>query len=52
MVGGAVMRPWLQAFSYDASQVRAGIEVAEERDVGWMLWNAVSDFSAGGIPDD
>jgi len=52
MVGGAVLRPWLQAFGYDADQVRAGIDVAEERDLGWLLWNAFSDFSAGGIPPE
>jgi hypothetical protein len=51
-LGGAVLRPWLQAFYYDASQVQAQITVAEERDLGWMLWNAVSDFVDGAVPPE
>ena len=42
--GPAVVRPWLQDFYYDASQVRAEIEEAESRAMGWMLWNALSNF--------
>lgn len=37
-----VVRPWLQDFGYDASQVRDQIEVAESLGLGWMLWNAKS----------
>ncbi len=42
--GPAIVRPWLQDFYYDASQVRAGIDEAESRALGWMLWNALSNF--------
>ena len=44
--GPAIIRPWLQDFGYNAAQVRAEIRAAEAegRDLGWMLWNAVSRF--------
>jgi hypothetical protein len=51
-VGGAILRPWLQAFYYDASQVREQIYVAEDRGLGWMLWNAVSEFVDGAVPPE
>lgn len=40
--GEVVVRPWLQDFGYDASQVRAQIDSAEAFGLGWMLWNAKS----------
>lgn len=51
-LGGAILRPWLQAFYYNASQVQEQIFVAEERGLGWMLWNAVSDFVDGAVPPE
>jgi hypothetical protein len=50
--GGALMRPWLQAFSWNASQVMESILTAEESTNGWMLWNSISDFTAEGIPEE
>jgi hypothetical protein len=46
------MRPWLQAFSWNASQVMESILTAEESTNGWMLWNSISDFTAEGIPEE
>ncbi len=43
--GKVIVRPWLQDFGYDASQVRDQIEVAENFDLGWMLWNARSEVT-------
>ncbi|HUO45478.1 MAG TPA: putative glycoside hydrolase [Acidimicrobiia bacterium] len=40
-----VVRPWLQDFGYTPDQVRAQIEEAESRGLGWMLWNAQSNVS-------
>lgn len=40
-----VVRPWLQDFGYDVSQVRAQISSAEEFGLGWMLWNAKSEVT-------
>ena len=45
----AVFRPWIQDFYYNAAQVRAEIEAAEARGLGWMLWNAVSRFTEGAL---
>ena len=44
-----VVRPWLQDFAYTDEQVRAQIEEAEERGLGWMLWNATSEVSVGAL---
>ncbi len=46
---GVVIRPWLQDFGYRDSQVRSSINAAEEFDLGWMLWNPVSDVSVGAL---
>ncbi|MGD2102879.1 MAG: putative glycoside hydrolase [Acidimicrobiia bacterium] len=44
-----VVRPWLQDFGYDASQVRAQISSAESHGVGWMLWNAKSNVTVDAL---
>ena len=44
-----VVRPWLADFGYTPDQVRDQIEEAEERDLGWMLWNAESRFSVSAL---
>ena len=44
-----VMRPWIQDFYYSDAQVRAEIDAAEERGLGWMLWNASSRFAEGAL---
>lgn len=47
----AVIRPWLQAFYYSASQIGAQIDEAEERGMGWMLWNAAGNYPRSWLPD-
>ncbi|NNF68761.1 MAG: hypothetical protein HKN01_03235, partial [Acidimicrobiia bacterium] len=49
--GGAIMRPWLQAFYYNGSQIGAEIAESEERGVGWMLWNAGGEYPRSWLPD-
>jgi len=44
-----VVRPWLQDFGYDAGQVRAQIEEANSRNLGWMLWNAQSNVTVDAL---
>ncbi|HJU82435.1 MAG TPA: putative glycoside hydrolase [Acidimicrobiia bacterium] len=44
-----VVRPWLQDFAYTEDQVRAQIDEAEARGLGWMLWNAASEVSVGAL---
>ena len=45
----AILRPWIQAFYYSDAQINAEIRAADDRGVGWMLWNAASNFSTGSI---
>lgn len=47
-----VVRPWLQDFAYDATQVRAQIQEAEERGMGWMLWNATSEVTTEALEEE
>jgi hypothetical protein len=48
--GNTLMRPWLQAFYYNGSQVAAEINEAETRGVGWILWNAVGNYAESSLP--
>jgi len=52
LADGVELRPWLQAFWWNASQIREAIQAAEDRDVGWVLWNVRSNFSADALPTD
>ncbi len=53
VAGDVIIRPWIQDFSYNTNQVRAQIDAASEREVGWMLWNALSEFTEDALlPDD
>jgi hypothetical protein len=47
---GTALRPWLQAFSWTDSQIRMSIQAAEDRDVGWILWNVGGVFSDSALP--
>lgn len=49
---GTMLRPWLQAFWWTNSQIRESIMAAEERGVGWMLWNWGSNFDLQALPTD
>lgn len=49
---GAVLRPWLQAFWWTNEQILTSINAAEERGVGWMLWNWLSNFDLEALPTD
>lgn len=52
LADGALLRPWLQAFWWTDAQIRSSIQAAEDRGVGWLLWNVGSSFSAAAIPTD
>jgi hypothetical protein len=47
---GGMLRPWLQAFYYDADQIAEEIALAEQNGLGWILWNATSDYEADWLP--
>jgi hypothetical protein len=49
---GVILRPWLQAFWWTNEQIRRSIQAAEDHGVGWILWNAVSNFERPAIPTD
>jgi hypothetical protein len=48
---GTVLRPWLQAFYYTPAQILEGINEAESRDVGWMLWHAGGVYRLAALPE-
>ena len=53
--GPAIVRPWIQDFSfgcgdpYGEAEVRSQIDAAEERNLGWILWNAASTFTEAAL---
>jgi len=53
--GPAIVRPWIQDFSfgcggsYGEVEVRSQIDAAEQRDLGWILWNAGSRFTKAAL---
>ena len=49
---GTALRPWLQGFWWTNAQIRSSIQAAEDRDVGWILWNARSNFDLAALPTD
>jgi len=48
--GGALIRPWLQAFAHTPEQVRESIDAAEAVGIGWMLWSQESQFVPAMLP--
>ena len=46
-----VIRPWLQAFYYTPDQILAEIAEAENRGMGWLLWNAASNYDREALPE-
>lgn len=49
---GTLLRPWLQAFWWTNEQILTSIKAAEDRGVGWMLWNWNSNFDLEALPKD
>ena len=48
----STLRPWLQAFWWTPQQIRRSIDAAEDRELGWMLWNVRSNYPVEAIPTD
>ena len=48
--GFALYRPWLQRAFLENSEIREIQQVAEARDLGWMLWSAGTIFDADMLP--
>ena len=49
---GVILRPWLQAFWWTNEEIRTSIRAAEDFGVGWILWNAVSNFDREALPTE
>ena len=52
LVGSSIYRPWVQSVFLDSEEIRGVQDVVEARNLGWMLWNAASDFSADMLPPE
>ena len=56
--GPAIVRPWIQDFTfgcgdpYGEAEVRSQIDAVEQRDLGWILWNAGSSFTEEALDPD
>jgi hypothetical protein len=48
--GFALYRPWIQRAFLEDEEILALQDVAEARDLGWMLWSAGTIFDAGHLP--
>lgn len=47
------LRPWLQDFGwYGPAEVRAQIDAADALGMGWMIWNARSEYHTSALPTD
>ncbi len=44
------VRPWLQGWGYTSTQIRSEIDAADERGLGWIIWNVSGDYSASALP--
>jgi hypothetical protein len=44
------VRPLLQSIGYTNAKIRSEIDAAEERHLGWIIWNMDSNYSAGAFP--
>ena len=48
--GQALYRPWLQRAFLEDYEILEIQDVAETREMGWMLWSAGTIFDAGHLP--
>jgi hypothetical protein len=48
--GFSVYRPWLQRAFIPAEEILAIQKIAEDRDMGWMLWSANTLFDSTHLP--
>jgi hypothetical protein len=52
MEGGALLRPWVQAFTWDTSQMQEAIDTVEQLNMGWLLWSQLSYYEMEWLPPD
>ena len=39
------LRPYLQGFWHTEEEIRQGIRAAEDKNLSWILWNSISNYS-------
>jgi Putative glycosyl hydrolase domain len=45
-----LVRPWIQGFYYNGTQVQAQIVEVEARGAGWIIWNVFGQYRASWLP--
>ena len=48
--GFSIYRPWIQRALLEDQVIRSLQGIAEEREMGWMLWSANTEFNSGMLP--
>ncbi|NNC76237.1 MAG: hypothetical protein HKN93_12100 [Acidimicrobiia bacterium] len=48
--GHSIYRPWIQTWQLEAEEILAVQGVAEDRDLGWMIWSANTLYSMNFLP--
>ncbi|MGI9624612.1 MAG: putative glycoside hydrolase [Acidimicrobiales bacterium] len=46
----SLVRPWIQGFFYNGSQVQAQIAEADSRGAGWIIWNVFGEYRRDWLP--
>lgn len=52
MQGSAILRPWLQTSTYGPTEVQIEVDEAEQRGLGWMLWQSINIFDPRTLRND
>ena len=46
------LRPYLQSFWHTDEEIREGIRAAEDKNLSWILWNSISNYSYESLTGD
>ncbi len=49
-LGFAIYRPWIQTWQLNAGEIVAVQDVVEQRDLGWMIWSANTQYDDSFLP--
>lgn len=48
--GFSIYRPWIQTWQLNAAEIMSVQDVVEERDLGWMIWSANTQYDSSFLP--
>ena len=48
--GYSIYRPWVQRAFLDPDEILEVVDTVEQREMGWMLWSATTDFNPQMLP--